>query len=440
MYAMPWMRRRQATKDPDAASVRKVGWRLAALTVALVSVLLLASGLAVYFTTQQALYDSLKNTLQNRALNEPDCVRRFENNPAFVRINSCPPEAAGDVTYSIFVLQADSSVEVVGPFPPDSVQVTDNSAMQQTFSTFGTEYTDVVSGGVTYLVQSQAYQSPMDGTEEVVQSAISEQQYQDSLASLARILLMISGLGILASAAISAVLARRALKPIQVSLRRQRDFVADAAHELRTPLTIMRTAAELGLAEETIAEQQRALEQTLDQNNHLTRLVESLSLLARADSGAIAIERVPVDLSRLVDDSVAAVEMLAEDRDIRLSGNVQSGIQVLGDEGRLRQLLLILLDNALKYTPAGGAVCATLDAHGGTARLLVRDTGPGIDPADLPRLFERFYRADKARSGPGTGLGLAIGRWIAEVHHGRIVAANAPDGGAAFTVTLPLAR
>ena len=103
-------------------------------------------------------------------------------------------------------------------------------------------------------------------------------------------------------------------------------------------------------------------------------------------------------------------------------------------------MLLILLDNALRYTPDGGGITVRVARAGGQARLEVRDSGPGIAPADLPHLFERFYRADKARSSGGTGLGLAIGRWIAEAHGGRITAANAPDRGAIFTVLLPLAR
>jgi two-component system, OmpR family, sensor kinase len=102
-------------------------------------------------------------------------------------------------------------------------------------------------------------------------------------------------------------------------------------------------------------------------------------------------------------------------------------------------VLLILLDNALKYTPDGGAIMVSVERGGGRARLTVRDSGPGIDPRDLPHLFDRFYRADRARSTDGMGLGLAIGRWIAEAHGGRIAAANASDGGAVFTVTLPLA-
>jgi signal transduction histidine kinase len=290
---------------------------------------------------------------------------------------------------------------------------------------------------VPIFVQLRSGTQAVIGVAEVI---ISEKNYRDSLASLLRNLLLVNALGIVAAAGISAVLARRALRPIQTSLKRQRDFVADAAHELRTPLAIMRTAAELGLTEESFDEQQRALEQTLDQNNHLTRLVESLSLLARADSGAVAVERRPIDFSKLVNDSVEAVDMLAEDRNIALTGGSIPGLQLIGDEGRMRQLLLILLDNALKYTPEGGTVTVSTELHGASVRLIVRDTGPGIDPADLPRIFERFYRADKARSGKGSGLGLSIARWIVDAHNGRITASNAPGGGAIFTVTLPLTK
>ena len=147
--------------------------------------------------------------------------------------------------------------------------------------------------------------------------------------------------------------------------------------------------------------------------------------------------RAPLDLSRLVVETVAGVEVLAEDRGVRLVVETPGAVRVVGDAGRLRQALLILLDNALTYTPDDGSI--TVGAARRARAAAGGDSGPGIAPEDLPHLFERFYRADKARGSTGSGLGLSIGRWIAEAHGGRLTAANAPGRGALFTVTLPLA-
>jgi signal transduction histidine kinase len=178
----------------------------------------------------------------------------------------------------------------------------------------------------------------------------------------------------------------------------------------------------------------------LAQNNHLTRLVDDLSLLARADSNAVTIQRSQVDLSSLVSGITEEIMPLAEEQGVRLETQADGQLAVIGDIVRLRQLLLILLDNALKHTPAGGTVRVTLQSRGSRADLRVVDSGPGIEPADLPHIFDRFYRADKARAGEGTGLGLAIGRWIVESHGGTIAASNAERRGAMFTVTLPTVR
>jgi signal transduction histidine kinase len=247
-------------------------------------------------------------------------------------------------------------------------------------------------------------------------------------------------LGLLISGGISIALVRRALQPIRVAIQRQRDFVADAAHELRTPLAIMRTVGEVGMADPSVDELQATIAQMLTENQHLTRLVEDLSLLARTDTDAVAIERRSVDVSSLVTGTVAELEPLAEAQGVALSADVAGNVNGLGDILRLRQLLLILLDNALKHTPAGGTVSVRLFPQGDRARLQVTDSGPGIDPDDLPWIFDRFYRADHARTGEGSGLGLAIGKWIVEAHGGHIQAGNASPQGAVFTVTLPIAR
>jgi signal transduction histidine kinase len=132
------------------------------------------------------------------------------------------------------------------------------------------------------------------------------------------------------------------------------------------------------------------------------------------------------------------MELVAEEQNVRVHLEIEP-VRVRGDAGRLRQLLLILLDNALKHTAPGGTIAVRAGRQGSHALLQVRDWGQGIDPQDLPHLFDRFFRADHARSSEGTGLGLAIGRWIATAHGGQIRAENAPDHGAVFTVSLPLA-
>jgi len=460
-----WTRARTArgatTGDPDAAPLRRVGWRLAALTVGLLCALLLVLGLSIYITTQNVLLGSLKTTVAGHATaalaagptpsgssgpgrySSPD---GDSNHPNGSQPPSRPPGSFGRQNFGdgVFTTVVDSHLGVIFSDPPIIATLADPAAARAALAGhLASPYsTQQVNTDVPYLIYT--VRGPVrnhDGTMEpgVAQARISEQQYLDSLRTLLIILLAVSGAGLIASAVISVVLAGRALQPIRAALRRQRDFVADAAHELRTPLAIIRGASELGLAAGIGPDQEASLEQTLAQNAHLTRLVEDLSTLARADSGAVDLACAPVDLARLVAETVAGVGVLAEERGVRLAVEAAGVTPVIGDAVRLRQALLILLDNALKYTPDDGAITVSVTRQGGQVRLGVQDSGPGIAPEDLPRLFERFYRADKARGSAGSGLGLSIGRWIAEAHGGRITAANAPERGALFTITLPLA-
>jgi len=439
--------------DVDAAITRRVGWRLAALTVGLLCALLLVLGLTIYLSTQNVLLGSLEQTVQGHANGfiekatapGPGPGRGGDGGPGGSRPPARPPDGAGrrDFGDGVFTTVADGSLRVLYSAPSFTTPLPDPAAARAALagrlsSPWSMQQVDGRGPYLIYTVRGPVrYKNAV--VTGVVQARISERQYLDSLHNLLIILLAVSGAGLLASALISVVLAGRALQPIRTALRRQRDFVADAAHELRTPLAIMRGASELGLSAGPGDEQGAALEQVLAQNAHLTRLVEDLSTLARADSGAVSLERAPVDLSRLVAETIEGVEVLAEDRGVRLAVEAPEAVRVVGDAVRLRQVLLILLDNALKHTPDDGFITVRVAREGGQARLQVRDSGPGITPEDLPRLFERFYRADKARTGEGSGLGLAIGRWIAETHGGHIAAANSPGRGALFTVTLPLA-
>jgi two-component system sensor histidine kinase CiaH len=272
-----------------------------------------------------------------------------------------------------------------------------------------------------------------------VQTSLSEGQYRTDVNAILQVLLLVGGLGLLATLAITGFVVQRALEPIRTSIVRQRDFVADAAHELRTPLSIIRSAGEM-LLRDTGGEKREEMAQiTLEETGHLTRLVSDLSLLARSDAGSLDFEREPVDLSELVRTVGADAEVLAEDRGVSLTVDAADNIAVTGDTMRLRQLILILLDNALKHTPPSGQVQATLDAGRRRARLRVLDSGRGLDPGEMHRIFDRFYQASASRTGEGSGLGLSIAESIVRIHRGEITAGNRQDAqGAVFTVTIPL--
>jgi signal transduction histidine kinase len=225
------------------------------------------------------------------------------------------------------------------------------------------------------------------------------------------------------------------------AFQRQRRFTADASHELRTPLTIIRSQAEVALARpREPAYYARVLSSIREEAERLGHLVESLLIMARADAGrALTLE--PVDLEEIVAEAGARVATRAHERGIRLAVEIESTHPVRGDATWLTQLLSNLLDNALRHTPSGGQVTLSVGPAPDGALLKVADTGEGIAPEHLPHLFERFYRADQARSrsAGGTGLGLAICDWVARMHGGRLEVDSTLGRGTTFSLWLPLA-
>ena len=248
--------------------------------------------------------------------------------------------------------------------------------------------------------------------------------------------------GTLAAAGVGLWLAGRALRPIRESFEAQRRFVSDASHELRTPLAVVRANGELlqRHPNDTIEQNMDQVEAITAEAEAMTRLVEDLLTLARADEGAANLSMETVALGAIIEELGRDMEALAAERGLKLTVDAEP-LEVLGDRHRLRQLGTILLDNALKYTPSGGRVAVRVARAGKHAELSVADTGPGIPAAEQSRIFDRFVRADTARtrSTGGTGLGLAIAKWIAEAHHGRISVESQPGQGSKFTVRLPLA-
>jgi len=223
---------------------------------------------------------------------------------------------------------------------------------------------------------------------------------------------------------------------LQSALVAQRRFVADASHELRSPLTTIRGNVGLLLKRDDITRDDRlsALNDIASESERMSRMVQDLLTLARGDAG-YHLEKVPVDLEPIAQEVSRQAQTLQPSRRVELQDGMPAVID--GNADALKQLLWILVDNAMKHTPDGGKIRVMLDTADGTARLAVADDGPGIPDDDLERIFERFYQADQARSGEGTGLGLAIARWIAQEHGGRVIAGNNPGGGAIFTVQLP---
>jgi heavy metal sensor kinase len=234
------------------------------------------------------------------------------------------------------------------------------------------------------------------------------------------------------------------LERLETAFKKITQFTADASHELRTPVAVMRTRAELSLRRARSVEDYRdTVAQIHSELERTTELIEKLMFLARTDSGADPIPFAPVNLSEIVHEVDTQGSALAENKQVSFHENVpEHPVWVQGDEHLLRRLFLILIDNAVKYTPAEGMVEVSILEQNGIAIGQVRDTGIGVAAADLPNIFERFYRADKARSREtgGTGLGLSIGRWIAEAHAGTIEVESSPGHGSTFQVRLPLSK
>jgi two-component system, OmpR family, sensor kinase len=230
------------------------------------------------------------------------------------------------------------------------------------------------------------------------------------------------------------------LSRLDRSFEGMRAFMADASHELRTPLSIIRGEADVALSQKRdTAEYQAALTIIQDEAKRLSRLVDDMLELARADAGQRPLRITAFYLNDLVDECCRAAQVLAAQKGLSLSLEPAPDISFQGDEDILRRMLLNLLDNAVKYTPAGGSVVVSLKPESGAIKISVSDTGIGISAEVVPQIFERFYRISKARSrvDGGSGLGLSIARWAAEAHRGSIQVTSRPAQGSTFTVILP---
>ena len=411
--------------------------RLAAQYFLLLVLILGCFDFIVYFTVSEALQSRVDSYLQSAVV---QATRDLTVTGDTVTVN---PQYSPDPSYGdtfLYVLQL-SGPQVVTP----------NASLQTVFK--NPSLNDAVfsarvgQGSDTKFFASQQLwvvdTSPIRNLKThkivgILQVAQPISWVSDALSRLVRQLVLASAIGILLGALASLLMASRSLRPIIRAFQRQREFVADASHELRTPLTLIRTNVEAWLrrANGTTRVYARNIVEEVEQ---LNRIVGDLTTLALADARQLRIDPKPMELNDVVRDLMTQTEPLAEERGVQLRPDLNGGVRVEADPARVRQLLLILIDNALTHTPTGGEVSVGVIRRNGRARVTIADNGDGIPPADLPHIFERFYRADKARNreNGGSGLGLAIAKWIVDAHKGDIQVTSAEGEGTEVAVSLP---
>lgn len=243
---------------------------------------------------------------------------------------------------------------------------------------------------------------------------------------------------------IAYVLSRSSMRPILVSWKKQREFSADAAHELRTPITVIQNQMEYLLTKpkQRILDEAASISTTLDEVNQMQTLIKRLLMLSRGDANIIQIQPKSVDLKDWIKRTFNIYQPLAENQHKTLQKNILASGQVIFDPDLMHQALVILLDNALKYTPTGGSIDVLIKRLHGRLIISVSDTGPGIPDKDKRNIFERFYRVDQSRNTKtgGNGLGLAIAKFIVQQHNGKIEVRDNYPHGAVFQISIPITR
>ncbi|HEU5325647.1 MAG TPA: HAMP domain-containing sensor histidine kinase [Candidatus Limnocylindria bacterium] len=426
----------------DARLLSGVRWRLVLFSAGSTLVLLVVLGSALYFSTQASLAASATTQLEARVAD----ARR-------ILLGQARPEPdEDDEQFGQFLFGGPASGTALLLFDAAGRQVLPEATTISPDLPVGAGFAAALDGqrdlrtatisigaGDEHDTPVRVLSEAVDvGGETYVLQVLQDRSTEARTLSVVLAVLAIGGLAaLLAAAGFGFLYAGRALVPIRESLRRQREFAADASHELRNPLAVIRGSVERlrRHADRPVSSMADALDDVEAEVRQLTGLVDDLLMLARSDTGAIELQRVPVDLADLAGEALGSVRPVADQVGVRLRLDAAPA-PLVGDPDRLRQVVVNLADNAVRHSPTGGTVTVTVRGGRG-AHLLVEDEGAGIRDADLPHVFDRFWRASGAPAG-GTGLGLAIVAWIVERHGGRVRAANRQGSqGARFEVRLP---
>jgi signal transduction histidine kinase len=427
---------RRSTPSASAArSLRRLRLRVTAWYVGTFAVVLLALGALLFAGLAHDVSADLDASLRAATHEVAQAAERREQERA----------ATGGAIDAVHQLRIpDRTLYLFGPAgnpmtPPDADSIIKDVARSASANGSATRRWDAPND---QSLQAYAERfTTRSGARYVAAAVVDRDLIDDRYTALIALAGGVGALGLVLVATGGWLLARQSVAPVEQSMERMRLFMADAAHELRTPVAVIRSRVDVTLERpRDAAGYERTLGELREEIERLATLVNDLFTLARADADERTFTSVRVQLDEIVLETVTMAGWIAARRGITLHVEEADEVVVDGDPALLRQLALILLDNAIKFDERGGAVRISVRADAGGATLVVEDNGVGIAQADVGRVFDRFYRAESVRGvTTGAGLGLAIARWITDAHRAHIVIEPAPQRGTRVTVTFPAA-
>lgn len=404
-----------------------------AVTITLFIILISGVYALLRFSSQQGSDYMLKkitaNILSNKITDLPTRPRR-QNTEDFPGFLPPPPRP------NFFFAKTDKKGQIIKYSSGITITETELIDLIQATLTASTYRNDITMNQVTFTY----LKTPLPGDQGTLLVFNDLSDEEAAMRTLLTNLILVGFFCSLLSFLASFFMAKHAIKPIQYALTQQNKFVSDASHELRTPITIMQTNLDIinsAPLADTIANNRKWLNNLQDETTRMTELINSLLFLARADAKQQLLEKEYFSLNHTILSAVTPFEVIAKTKQITLTTNLIGMFTALGDPARIKQVLTILIDNALRHTPPHGTIIVTCKTVADQLVLTVTDSGEGIASQHLSKLFDRFYQADESRHNGGAGLGLSMAKWIISQHNGSIEVTSTLGVGTIVTIKLP---